>query len=58
VWLVAYDLNHGLLSRFSHFQILVLIGADSFSFLIENISGKVWEFILFGKGQPCFAAGL
>jgi hypothetical protein len=42
---------------FLTFQMLVLIGADSFSFLIANLSGKVREFILSGKWQlvdTCF----
>jgi hypothetical protein len=37
---------------FLTFQMLVLIGADSFLFLIANLCGKVREFILFGSGNP------
>jgi hypothetical protein len=37
---------------FPAYQILVLIGADGFSFLIA-ICGKVGQFIRSGKLQPC-----
>lgn len=33
---------------------LVVIGADILSFLIANLFEIVREFILSGKGQPCY----
>jgi hypothetical protein len=42
---------------FPTFLMLVLIGSDSFSFLIANLFGEVSEFILSGKWQSRRNAG-
>jgi hypothetical protein len=50
--IIGIFLKSGLHGRFSHVS-SACIGADGFSFLTANLSGKVGECILSGKWQPC-----